>query len=174
MTTDKLCDCAQGRWPCTCMPRSGGEQVAEAIAFDAMLNPPATDIYAETAKAIKGRPEGPRMSREAMQHLKTGGRVRYSDGKEQLLEPLTDDSSLAYLIDQGYLSPIGRFKGDRGAVPDLSSLRRPGFWQRLATDKAKLFAVKCAEFDALNARLQVYRGVALIGWAGFILVLLGV
>lgn len=102
-----LCDCAQGRWPCTCMSRGRGkaEQVAEAIEFDALLNPPVTDLYVEAAKAIKGR---------------------------------------------------------------------PGYWERLATDKAKLFALKCAEFDALNARLRVYQGVAVIGWAGFILTLLGV
>jgi len=107
MTTDKYCDCAQGRWPCTCMPRgrTTTEMVRSALEWDEATNPQATDIYAETAKAIKGR---------------------------------------------------------------------PGYWERLATDKAKLFALKCAEFDVLNARLRVYQGVALIGWAGFILVLLGV
>lgn len=139
MTTNKYCDCAQGRWPCTCMPRynrSKAEQVAEAIAFDAMLN--TCDELARKNNA----------------------------NADEFVRRVQSMPELGM--------PYGTSGIDLYAETAKAIKGRPGYWQRLATDKAKLFALKCAEFDALNARLQVYRGVAVIGWAGFILALLGV
>ena len=119
MTTDKYCDCAQGRWPCTCMPRYSLEQQKLSHAIDDQARARELRASAELWAARLGGSE--------------------------------------------FLSELDRVKKTR-----------PGYWERLATDKAKLFALKCAEFDVLNARLRVYQGVAVIGWAGFILVLLGV
>lgn len=121
-----LCDCAQGRWPCTCMPRYAGkrpelgmpyEDVPEAIRLDAhKLLADGVDAYLSGAA---GAPDPYKVAAEAIKS-------------------------------------------------------QPGYWQ----EKAKLLLAahfeKCAEFDALNARLRVYQGVAVIGWAGFILTLLGV
>lgn len=131
MTTNKYCDCAQGRWPCTCMPRYSMEQQRLSDAWDDATRARELRASAEWLKEI----------------CKCPGQIGVTDAR------FGDD----------FLSELDRVEKTR-----------PGYWQRLATDKAKLFALKCAEFDALNARLQVYRGVALIGWAGFILVLLGV
>jgi hypothetical protein len=121
MTTDKYCDCAQGRWPCTCMPRG------PRAAFDVKQKVAAEDFLKEISKC---------------------------PGQVEVTGLRFDDSI--------YAETAKAIKG------------RPGYWERLATDKAKLFALKCAEFDALDARLRVYQGVAVIGWAGFILALLGV
>lgn len=130
MTTDKYCDCAQGRWPCTCMPR--GRETVESMKAD-------IDAVLKTCRELD-------QARARM-----------------FMEEMNKCHGRAPVVGTEFLSELDRVEKTR-----------PGYWERLATDKAKLFALKCGEVDVLNARLRVYRGVALIGWTGFILVLLGV
>jgi hypothetical protein len=162
MTTDKYCDCAQGRWPCTCMPRYSIEQQALSNDIDDAAKARGLRAYARYW-AEKFRDDYPtatlvdKNNSNALSQLaqaSSGGALRAEE--------------FNFMLNGPTIAP------DPYMVAAEAIKSQPGFWQRLATDKAKLFALKCAEFDALNARLQVYRGVALIGWAGFILVLLGV
>lgn len=71
-------------------------------------------------------------------------------------------------------APYGQPGGDLYAQIAQNLKNRPGYWERLATEKAKLFSIKCAEVDVLTVRLRVYQGVATIGWAAAILLALGV
>lgn len=192
MTTDKYCDCAQGRWPCTCMPRYSMEQQRLSNAWDDATRARELRASAEWLKEIGKCPgqigvtdvrfgddptaalidKNNRNADEFVRRVQASPELGMPYG--EMPEAIRQD---AYKL---MADGVDAYLAGRAGVPDPYKVAakaikaQPGYWQEKAKRVLAAHFEKCAEFDALNARLQVYRGVALIGWAGFILVLLGV
>lgn len=115
------------------------------------------------------------MSIEALRHLRSGGRVRFEGDKEVFLEPSPPGPSMAELIAQGYLSPTGRRK--IGMPPEMAmpyGTEANTYAVNVAMRRGKQISDQLMQIDALNVRLKVYQGVAIIGWAAAILLAMGV
>ena len=114
------------------------------------------------------------MNREALRHLKAGGRVRFKAGGAGGYELLPPEPKIttADMIEQGYLQPDGsRFPGKHpalGAPYGEQATPSEVYWPAaLAAEKEQRRAYALSFFKERRAR-RAYQLLALLGWAAVV------